>query len=136
MINRYHLLSLVFFILGVVFLALGVLSGEVETGVIVVFPFLVGSGLFAFLGFIFVFIGLLLFMFGFIGATVGINNGLQVGDKDENYPSRKAASVKGGGVIFIGPIPIVFGSSWKIVVVMIVLAIILIVSIVLATRFL
>ena len=46
--NKYHLLTLVCFILGIVFFALGVLYGDVETGFIVVFPFLSGTGIFAF----------------------------------------------------------------------------------------
>lgn len=124
--NKYHLLSLVFFISGIVFFAIGVLFGEVETGFIVVFPFLVGSGLHAFLGFILVFVAILLFMFGFTSITTRRLNDLQYEGEDEVYP-RKKTSVKGGGVVLIGPIPIVFGSNWKIAITMMVLAIVLII---------
>ena len=120
--NKYHILSLVFFIFGVVFFAIGVLSGEIETGFVVVFPFLAGSGIYAFLGFIFIFIAILLFVFGF--ATYVGPDEFEV-DHDEHQPCKKA-SVKGGGVVLIGPIPVVFGSNWKIALIMMVVAIILV----------
>lgn len=131
--NKYHLLSLVFFISGIVFFAIGVLSGEVETGFVVVFPFLVGSGLNAFLGFILVFVAILLFMFGFVSSAT-TSGSLHVDNEDEDVYPRKKKSVKGGGVVIIGPIPIIFGSSWKIAVIMMIVAIILIITIVLALR--
>ena len=121
--NKYHLFSLICFIIGIVFFAFGVFSGDVETGFVVVFPFIAGSGIYAFLGFIFVFISVLLFMFSF-NSSVGSND-FQA-DYDGYPPSRKT-SIKGGGVVLIGPIPIVFGSNWKIAVVLMVLAICIII---------
>ena len=102
---------------------MGVFSGDVETGFVVVFPFIAGSGIYAFLGFIFVFIAILLFMFGFTSTVE--SNDFQA-DYDEYQPSRKT-SIKGGGVVLIGPIPIVFGSNWKIAVILMILAIIIII---------
>jgi len=122
--NKFHILSLLCLICGVVSFAFGIISGDIETGVVVVFPFLFGSGIFAFLGFIFVFIGILLFMFGF--GSISVNQDFEkMGD--ESFEPRKKTSVKGGGVVLIGPIPIVFGSNWKIAVLLIVLAILLII---------
>lgn len=72
---------------------MGVFSGDVETGFVVVFPFIAGSGIYAFLGFIFVFIAILLFMFGFTSTVE--SNDFQA-DYDEYQPSRKT-SIKGGG---------------------------------------
>jgi uncharacterized protein (TIGR00304 family) len=48
-------------------------------------------------------------------------------EKDETI-SREKTSVKGGGVVLIGPIPIVFGSNWKIALVLMIIAIILIIA--------
>ena len=121
--NKYHLFSLMCLIIGIVFFAVGILSGDVETGFVVVFPFIAGSGIYAFLGFIFVFIAILLFMFGFTSTVE--SNDFQA-DYDEYQPSRKT-SIKGGGVVLIGPIPIVFGSNWKIAVVLMILAICIII---------
>lgn len=119
--NKYHFLSLICFILGIAFFAFGILSGDVETGVFIVFPFLAGSGIYTFLGFICIFIAILLFIFGFSRSTsedFGTNSGEQT--------QPKKTSVKGGGVVLIGPIPIVFGSSWKIAFILMIAAIILV----------
>ena len=121
--NKYHLFSLMCLIIGIVFFAVGIFSGDVETGFVVVFPFIAGSGIYAFLGFIFVFISVLLFMFGFTSTVE--SNDFQA-DYDGYQPSRKT-SIKGGGVVLIGPIPIVFGSNWKIAVILMILAIIIII---------
>jgi len=116
--NRYRILSLICFILGVALFAIGFYSGEIQGGIFVVFPFIVGSGVYALVGFILIFLAILLFTFGFVSNI----------KTDETYdPSKptKKSSVKGGGVVLIGPIPIVFGSNWKIAIVLMILAIIL-----------
>lgn len=123
--NRHHLLPLVFFISGIVFFSLGILTGEIEIGVVLIFPFIVGSGVYAFLGFISMFIAIILFMIGF-------SSKFPLGDlnryKENANQTRKETSVKSGGVILIGPIPIVFGSNWKIAIIMLILAIVLVIA--------
>lgn len=120
--NKFHFLSLFCLIAGIIFFGLGFLSGDVETGVFVVFPFLAGSGIYALLGFIFIFIAFLFFMFGF---NTYFESDEFPTDYDE-YQSRKKTSVKGGVVVLIGPIPIVIGSNWKIAIVLMIVAIIVI----------
>lgn len=122
--NKYHLFSSMFLIVGIVFFSMGVLSGGIEAGFVVFIPFLAGSGIYAFLGFIFVLIATILFMFSF--SSIVKSNDFQV-DFDEQQPSKKT-SIKGGGIVLIGPIPIVFGSNWKIAVILMVLALIIIIS--------
>jgi len=121
--NKYHLFSLICFIIGIVIFAFGVFSGEVETGFIFVFPFIAGSGIYAFLGFIFIFITILFFMYSFISTVE--SNEFQA-DYD-HYPSPKKTSIKGGGVVLIGPIPIVFGSNWKIAAILMILSVCIII---------
>ena len=75
----------------------------------------------------------LLFIFGFTNIS-GIS-GLNV-DLDNECQPQKKTSVKGGGVVLIGPIPIVFGSNWKIIVIMTLLAIIIIITTFFAVKFL
>jgi uncharacterized protein (TIGR00304 family) len=120
--NKFHFLSIFCLIFGIIFFGFGFLSGEVETGVFVVFPFLAGSGIYAFLGFIFIFIAFLLFMFGF--STYFESDEFPTNNNE--FQPRKKTSVKGGGVILIGPIPIVIGSNWKIAIVLMIVAIIVI----------
>lgn len=121
--NKYHLFSLICLIIGIVFFAVGVFSGDVETGFVVVFPFIAGSGIYALLGFVFVFVAILLFMFGFTSTVE--SNDFKV-DYD-GYQSSRKTSIKGGGVVLIGPIPIVFGSNWKIAVILMILSICIII---------
>ena len=119
--NRRHLLPLVFFISGIVFFSLGILTKEMEIGVVLIFPFMVGSGIYALLGFISIFIATMLFMIGF--SSKFSSDDLNVRKKDIHQTNKKT-SVKGGGVILIGPIPIVFGTNWKIALMLMMLAMI------------
>ena len=119
--NRYHLVSLMLFIIGLVFIILGVISGEVEAGFILIFPFLKGSGIYAVIGIILIFGAFVSYIFGVIRA----NNIDFITPKDNEQPGFKEKSIKGGGVILIGPIPIVFGSNWKIAVLLMALAIVI-----------
>jgi len=116
--NKYHVFSLICFIAGIICFALGIYSGDVSAGFVVIIPFVAGSGIFAFLGFIFVFAAIILFMYGFAA-----NSEFQ---EIDGAPFKKKTSVKGGGVVLVGPIPIVFGSNWKIAVVLMILALIII----------
>ncbi len=120
--NKYHFLSLVCFIVGIAFFILGFLQGDIQTGIFVVFPFIAGTGVYAFAGFIFIFIAVLLFIFGFSARIESDDFKI---DQKNSQPTKKTF-VKGGGVVLIGPIPIIFGSNWKIAVFLMILAIILI----------
>ena len=124
--NKYKILSLVCFILGVIFLSLGVLSGDVETGFVLIFPVLIGEGFYAFLGFIFIFLAVFLFMLGY-RANIQIGLPPSYPHSTEEKVESKKKTITGGGVVLIGPIPIIFGSNWKIAIVMMILAIILII---------
>ena len=121
--NKIQILSLICFFLGIVFFALGFFTGDVEGGIIVIFPFIAGTGIYAFLGFIFFFIASLIYLFRF-KTHIGESDKFQ--DDYNDKPSKKT-SVKGGGVVLIGPIPIVFGSNWKIALLLMILAIMIIV---------
>lgn len=131
--NRCHKVSILFFIGGLVFFAIGIFTGEVEAGFVLIFPFFIGSGIYALSGIVLVFISILLFMFGFTGTTV---ESIDLQFEKNKHDTKSKKIVKGGGVVLIGPIPIVFGSNWKIAIIMMVLAILLITCAFLAFRFL
>lgn len=120
--NRFQALSLVCFILGIVFFTIGFLTGETKGGIFIVFPFIIGSGVFSLLGFVFIFIAILSFVFGFTSYIKPEN----IKSENDELQSKKKTSIKGGGIVLIGPIPIIFGSNWKIVIVLVIIAIILI----------
>ena len=83
------------------------------------FPFIAGTGVYSFFVVIFLFLAFLFFVLGFIASFTSD----EVFYPEENSFDKKK-SVKIGGVVFVGPIPIIFGSNWKIVVLMIFLAIV------------
>ena len=119
--NIYSKFSLLFFICGIAFFVIGILEGTIEGGIFIIFPFLIGSGIYALFGIIFFFFSFLFYMVGLYSNTEEFIN-LQFGKNKKDIKS-----VKGGGVILIGPIPIIFGSNWKIAIVMMVLALLLII---------
>lgn len=116
--NKYALFSLFFLIAGFVFLFLGFLTGDIEAGFFFIFPFIIGSGIYGFLGIILLFLSFLMFIFS-LGNRDRFH-GNRIDDKD------KKSNFKGGGVVLIGPIPIVFGSNWKIALVLMLLSIFII----------
>ena len=128
--NRYHFFSLIFLIFAVVFFLIGFLEGDIEGGIFFIFPFVIGSGIFLLIGILMIFLALIFYMFGFIR--------FHFPEKDypisHEKPDEKKTTFKGGGVVLIGPIPIVFGSSWKIAIIMMVLAILIIFIIFLLMR--
>ncbi len=120
--NRYHILSLICFITAIILFAMGYKTGEVEGGIIVIFPFISGSGLYGLFGVILFFLAFIFFMFGFASSVEPYH--------EESEVSKSRTSIKGGGVVLIGPIPIVFGSNWKIAMLLLILVtIIMIISV-------
>ena len=112
---------------GIVMLIAAALRGEISIALILIFPVIFGSGLFAFLGMLSIVGGIFIL---FINFAIGIPIGQpEQPEKDVIYPtydtSNRKEQVKGGGVVLIGPIPIVFGSDTKVTNTMLILAIVL-----------
>ncbi|KYK29167.1 hypothetical protein AYK20_00450 [Thermoplasmatales archaeon SG8-52-1] len=120
--NRYHIFSFICFVFGISFFILAIFFGEAEGGIFIVFPFIVGSGILPFLGFICFFIAIILFSYGFIEKNLRYNSDLDF----SNSSKIKNNKVKGGGIVIIGPVPIFFGTSWKITIILLILAIVII----------
>lgn len=116
--NKFHLLSMIFFILGFGLILLAISSGEVKGGFFVVFPFLVGTGIYASLGILLIFLAFVMLIFGILESFKGEDFEIE----PTEMPKKK---VEGGGVVLIGPFPIVFGTNSRIALILIVLAIIL-----------
>ncbi len=128
--NSLRLLSLTCFILGVIAVAYGVSTGEVKIGVFFIIPFLIGSGFYAFMGFLLLFAAFFLFFLGGlkeIEETPPVIEDIPLEEPVYEKPEKKRF-FEGGGVILIGPIPIVFGSNWKIAIALMFIAIIFILT--------
>lgn len=121
--NRYHFLSLVFLIGAVVSFIIGFLEGDIQGGIFFIFPFVIGSSIFLLIGILLIFLAVIFYIFGF--ARFDLQDGEHSVPRDEIF--EKKSRIKGGGVILIGPIPIVFGSSWKVSLFMMILGIIIII---------
>lgn len=119
--NKWYVLSLALLTIGVVFLVQGFLDGDIEVGIVFIVPFLRGSGLFAGVAFLSI-AGSVVCLF------LGMMYPIQKQDSAVVTHEEQKSSIKTGGVIFIGPIPVVFASNWKIAMVIMILAIILIVA--------
>lgn len=128
--NRFLAIAILLLIGGIALLGFSVAEGESSAGLFLVFPVLIGSGIWAFLGMMCI-MGALLFGFMGMGARFA-----GFGEFDESEPGerqkqgqgqrpRTGPAVKGGGVVLIGPIPIIFGSDTRLTIVLAVLAIIM-----------
>ena len=124
--NKYHIFSLASLVLGIVFFIMGFLTGDSEAGIFLIFPFISGSGVYPLLGFIFILIAIFLYPFGYMDKVTSFGSDGKIIDKK--------TSVKGGGIVLIGPIPIIFGSNWKITLVLMIVAIILIILLIFAFK--
>ncbi|MBC7080740.1 MAG: DUF131 domain-containing protein [Thermoplasmatales archaeon] len=95
--------SLVFFIFAIISFIFAFIEGELKGGIFIIFPFIYGSGLFSFLGIIFLFLSFIMF---FVGSFKRI-------EREVEYNECKETKETKGGVILIGPFPIVISDSMK-----------------------
>lgn len=119
--NKYYLLSPVFFSIGLLFFLIAFINNEVEFGFFLFFPFIIGSGIYSFFSFIFVLITIIILFFGFVNISTISGNFVDYEILNNNIKK----STKFGGLFFLGPIPIVLGSNWKITLIMMVLGILI-----------
>jgi len=125
--NKYYLLSSVFFSFGIVFFIIAFINNDVEFGFFLFFPFIIGSGINSFFGLIFVFISIILLFFGFVNISTVKSNFVDYETINNNPKKSLKKSTKFAGLIFIGPIPIVIGSNWKISLIIMVLGVLILV---------
>ncbi len=69
--------------------------------------------------------GILLIIFGFFLITFGMMRSSRESEERDAEQEIGEKKVKGGGVILIGPIPIVFGTDKKYALILMILAIVL-----------
>jgi len=122
MMNRFTASAACLFALGLALVALSVLRGEGSAGIAICVPFFFGTGPLASLGVLCFFGGMVLLFIGMArsGAETARSEGPgpPAGDEPEGLTGQApgnatpvAPKTRAGGVILIGPIPIVFGSD-------------------------
>ena len=98
-----HRLPLILFLGGLACLIAGIATGEGEAGIFIIFPFIYGSGWLMLLGIGLIFVSIIGYMFS-----------LSPGDPGQRPPGRHnewQTEKKAGGLILIGPIPIVISND-------------------------
>ncbi|RLF41359.1 MAG: hypothetical protein DRN12_03400 [Thermoplasmata archaeon] len=128
--SSLRLISLFCFISGIIAIAYGVSLGEVKVGIFFIIPFLIGSGFYAFIGFLLLFIAFLLFFLGGLKEIEEIERiediPISLEEPQVYEKPKKKRFFEGGGVVLIGPIPIIFGTNIRITLAAIIMAIIFI----------
>lgn len=69
--------------------------------------------------------GIILIILGFLLAAFGVMRSGEESAGPEGGQETREGKVKGGGVILIGPVPIVFGSDKRYALILVILAIVL-----------
>lgn len=110
-------------IVGLGTLALAVVRGEASLYLIVVIPAVVGTGPLAFLGILLVFVGF--FLTFFLWSTGVPLPRAEPTEIPAVTPAETRPPRRWGGVVFLGPIPLVFGSDPQMTRMMLVLGAIL-----------
>ena len=118
--DRTTVLAAALFALGIALAALSLLRGEGSAGLFVCVPFFFGTGLFASLGVLCFFGGMVLLFLGMARSAAeaqapdggGEPAGPDAPEVAANGEGPDAAPrTRAGGVILLGPVPIVFGSD-------------------------
>jgi uncharacterized membrane protein len=99
-------------LLGLLTLAVSVSRGEANLYLIVIIPAVVGTGPLAFLGILLVFVGFFLtFLLWSAGAPLLAAPIEPPAIPGSEAPAQVPPRRRWGGVVFLGPIPLVFGSD-------------------------
>lgn len=130
-INRYLIIAVLLIICGIALVGLSIASGEGSAGVVLFIPVFYGTGILAFLGVLCIMAALFLGFLG-IATQMGATEEYEAPQEQRPYSGtrpRTEKKIKGGGVVLIGPIPVIFGSDAKTAMVLVVLALILIIAV-------
>lgn len=132
--NKYHAGAVLCLIIAITFLAMSIANDEGAVHLFLIFPVITVNSLFSGLGALFIFLTFILFFIGFAAGyeLVGWDEISQSPqqparkgkpDGQEPHPhASKRVNIKGGGVVLIGPIPIIFGSDQRLTVILVALA--------------
>jgi uncharacterized protein (TIGR00304 family) len=129
--NKWLFLPISFFVLGLIFLVYGLLIDEVSVGIAVFIPFVMSDGLFGFFGIMCMFFSMISLFLILPKLSLGFYTGSEADYEIKDLKSSSERKARIGGVIFLGPIPFIFGSNKKITKYMILASIIILILILL-----
>ena len=120
------LLPVALFMGGMALIGASVASGEAEMSLVVIFPVFSGSGGVFLLGVSLVVLSLLMgFAFMAMGQMETAGYQRQAGEDVMRPGGSHGRETKVGGVVLVGPVPIAFGSSMKVAIIMMAVGIVL-----------
>lgn len=93
---------------GILFILISILQGEADVALFVIIPVIYGSGIYLAIGIFLIFLSFILF---FVFSAVGLKKEMSRKEKTDHRGKKVKTESKYGGVIFIGPIPIIFGKD-------------------------
>jgi uncharacterized protein (TIGR00304 family) len=118
--RKWLLVSLLLFVSGVALIIVSVSNGEGQVGLFLIFPFIITQGWIGAVGSLLLFLAVISV---FIGFWTSAAQDLGQAPVETSSPAPAARTKKNyGGVVLIGPIPIVFGSDEKIAKSMLIIA--------------
>lgn len=127
-------MSLLLFVVGASLLYHGLRVEGSQAYLVIIFPVIVLSGPFSLLGtlliFMSVFLGFLSLAGFFPGGVSGIPGAVKEVPYSREPPARPESRTRWGGVLLLGPVPIVFGSDVKVTTAMLVLGIVLTIALI------
>ncbi len=135
-VRSAQLMGPALFIVGAVVLALGVLRGEASLSLFVIFPVITATGAWGLLGILLMIAGVFLFFLTWSRVPEPI---YETAPTPQAMPPAASAAVpseprrRWGGVVFLGPIPLVFGSDQKVTKWMLLVGLLLFVGLVVFT---
>jgi uncharacterized protein (TIGR00304 family) len=124
--NRYHLTSILLFFLGFIFISISVIQGEGEVALLLFIPIFYGSGIYSFFGIVCIIVAIFLAFFGY--ALRFKWDLVEEEPIDKISLERRSMKKRFGGVVLIGPIPIIIGSDTKLVIIALLLAVVLVIA--------
>lgn len=109
-------LGILLLALGACLVALDVARGSAQAGIIVIMPYVVGGGLYSLGGIMLIIAGMFVVFFGHGGGYEwAAQKGPPAPQEGEPRPgeneTQKPRKARYGGVVLVGPIPIIFGSD-------------------------
>jgi uncharacterized protein (TIGR00304 family) len=118
--RKWLLVSLLLFVSGVALIIVSVSNGEGQMGLFLIFPFIITQGWIGAVGSLLLFLAVISVFIGFWTSATQDPGQTPV---EMSSPTPAARTKKNyGGVVLIGPIPIVFGSDEKIAKSMLIIA--------------
>jgi uncharacterized protein (TIGR00304 family) len=123
------LAALLTIIIGIVISVASIALGQMRVMLFIIFPVFYAEGLLPAVGIALLFIGIIaLFLSFFVSMTAGATRAqAETRSSDEvEVEEWQKPEVKGGGVVLIGPVPIIIGSDWRMAITAAILAILLI----------